>query len=101
MFGFLKVKFFGNFTNRVIGIWENRVRKNTGIPVIANDQLEDPKRASDIIGSDQADLVTLGKGALANHDWVYKVQRGEAISELVLDRVLRPDATIKDFEINS
>ncbi|MBD7971018.1 oxidoreductase [Paenibacillus gallinarum] len=74
-------------------------KKYSGIPIIANGQLEDPDKASDMIGQDQADLVALGKGALANHNWVNKVQRGEALSELD-DKVLRPDATIKDFEID-
>lgn len=67
--------------------------------IIANGQLESPSKASEIIGHDQADLVTLGKGALANHDWVERVQQGKSIAELDQDKVLRPDATIKDYEI--
>ncbi|KZD45581.1 putative NADH-dependent flavin oxidoreductase [Bacillus cereus] len=69
------------------------------LPIIANGQLEKPERASEIINKGHADIVTLGKGALANHDWVKKVQNGEPLKEFEPERVLRPIADIKDFEL--
>ncbi|MEK4526822.1 MULTISPECIES: NADH:flavin oxidoreductase [Paenibacillus] len=74
-------------------------KRFSGKIVIANGQLEDPLKASEIITDDKADLVTLGKGALANHDWVTKVKEGKLLAEMREDKILRPDATIKNFEI--
>lgn len=68
------------------------------IPIIANGHLEDPVKASEMIMNGEADVITLGKGALANHDWVNKVKMGEFLSEFNPEKILRPDAKIKDFE---
>ncbi|MGW9019060.1 NADH:flavin oxidoreductase, partial [Priestia megaterium] len=73
-------------------------KKYGKIPVIANGHLEDPERASEMVQKEGADVVTLGKGALANHDWVNKVKNGKPLAEFDPEKVLRPDATIKDFE---
>lgn len=69
------------------------------IPVLANGQLEEPTKASEMITYGGADLVTLGKGALANHDWVNKVKTGEPLNNLDQEKILRPNAKIKDFEL--
>lgn len=50
--------------------------RHTGLPVIANGQLETPARAQSIL-SFGADIVALGRGALANTDWPRRVYRGE------------------------
>jgi 2,4-dienoyl-CoA reductase-like NADH-dependent reductase (Old Yellow Enzyme family) len=73
-------------------------RKYTGLPLIVNGNLEDPSKAEGIITSGHADIITLGKGALANPDWVKKVKEGKKIEEFTFD-VLQPDATIKDKEL--
>ncbi|MFD1395427.1 NADH:flavin oxidoreductase [Kroppenstedtia eburnea] len=73
-------------------------KKYGNIPVIANGHLEDPERARKIIENGEADVVTLGKGALANHDWVNKVKNGEPLAEFKPEEVLRPNAKIKEFE---
>jgi hypothetical protein len=44
-------------------------------------------------------VVTLGKGALANHDWVNKVKNGEPLAEFKPEEVFRPNAKIKQFEV--
>ncbi|WP_431844696.1 tRNA-dihydrouridine synthase [Peribacillus simplex] len=72
---------------------------NSQLPIIANGQLAKPERASGIINNGHADIVTLGKGALANHDWVKKVQNEEPLEEFDSEKVLRPTAVIKDFEL--
>ncbi|WP_255313355.1 hypothetical protein [Oligella ureolytica] len=43
----------------------------------ANGGLGDPARAAELIASGQADVVALGKAALANYDWVNKVEAGK------------------------
>ncbi|MCM3164214.1 NADH:flavin oxidoreductase [Metabacillus litoralis] len=73
-------------------------KKYASLPVIANGHLEEPAKASSIIEKGHADLITLGKAALANHDWVNKVKNGEAIEDFQPEKVLSPDAKIKEFE---
>ncbi|PEJ23497.1 NADH:flavin oxidoreductase [Peribacillus butanolivorans] len=69
------------------------------LPIIANGQLEKPERASEMINNGHADIVTLGKGALANHSWVKKVQNEEPLEAFDSEKVLHPTAVIKDFEL--
>jgi 2,4-dienoyl-CoA reductase-like NADH-dependent reductase (Old Yellow Enzyme family) len=61
--------------------------------------LKDPERAIHIIENGDADIVILGKGALANHGWVHKFQNGEPLLEFNSDKVLRPTANIKNLEM--
>lgn len=71
------------------------------LPVIANGYLEDPARALEMIQSGQADVVALGKGALANHDWVNKVRSGEALAAFDAEQMLSPNAKLKEFEVQT
>ncbi|MFC4322968.1 NADH:flavin oxidoreductase [Litchfieldia salsa] len=73
-------------------------KKYGNLPVIANGGLEDPEKAKEIIDKGEADIVTLGKGALANGDWVNKVKNGESLAEFNPEKILSPNAKIKDFE---
>lgn len=74
-------------------------KKYSQLPILANGQLDQPERAYEMIDNGHADLVTLGKGALANHDWVKKINNGEALNEFNPAQVLYPIANIKDFEL--
>ena len=74
-------------------------KKYGGIPVIANGHLENPERAATMIEKKEADLVVLGKGALANPDWVKKVKDGNPLIAFNLKNVLSPNAKIKEFEV--
>jgi 2,4-dienoyl-CoA reductase-like NADH-dependent reductase (Old Yellow Enzyme family) len=74
-------------------------KKYGEVYVIANGHLEDPVKAKEIIEKGEADIITLGKGALANHDWVNKVKNGEPLTKFDEEKVLRPDVKIKDFEV--
>lgn len=74
-------------------------KKYSELPIIANGQLENVDRAIEMLTDGGADLVALGKGALADHDWVKKVQQGEALSTFNAEATLHPIANIKDFEI--
>lgn len=70
------------------------------LPIIANGHLEDPEKAAKMIENGDADIVTIGKGALANHDWVHKVQNGQQLLSFEAEKFLRPNAKLKDFEID-
>lgn len=67
-----------------------------GLTVIANGQLETPARAQAILASG-ADIVALGRGALANPDWPRRVYRGDE-PEPFDPLMLLPRATLDNAE---
>lgn len=69
------------------------------VPVIANGNLEEPERANRLIAVGNADLITLGKGALANPDWPNRVRESLPI-EAFDPNILQPQAKIKERELN-
>ncbi|MXR40267.1 NADH:flavin oxidoreductase [Halobaculum sp. WSA2] len=71
-----------------------------GVAVIANGGLGDPENARAAL-ADGADLITLGTGALANHDWPDRVRTGESLEELDPGVVFQPDASLSDPEVPS
>ncbi|WP_025678361.1 xenobiotic reductase b [Paenibacillus polymyxa] len=91
-------QFLTDYTNRRTNEYGGSIENR--IPVIANGQLDNPDKAATIIGQGFADVIALEKGVLANYDWIKKVRNGKPLSELDQNKVLRPDATIKDFEIS-
>ncbi|MFC6786731.1 hypothetical protein ACFQFH_12825 [Halobaculum halobium] len=46
-------------------------------------------------------MVTLGAGALANHDWPDRVRAGEPLDDLDPGVVFAPDASLSDPEVPS
>lgn len=74
-------------------------KKYGKLPVIVNGSLHDPEKAKEIIEKGEADAITLGRGALANHDWPNKVKNGEPLAEFKPEEVLQPNAKLKDFEL--
>ncbi|ERT58018.1 FAD-dependent oxidoreductase [Megasphaera vaginalis (ex Srinivasan et al. 2021)] len=52
------------------------VRKKFGKPVIISGNIRDPKIADDIIAQGKSDLIAMGRGLIADPDWVRKVQSG-------------------------
>jgi 2,4-dienoyl-CoA reductase-like NADH-dependent reductase (Old Yellow Enzyme family) len=74
-------------------------KKYGKVSVIANGHLEDTEKAKEMVEKEEADVITLGKGALANHDWVNKVKTGEPLAEFKQEEVLSPIAKIKGFEV--
>ena len=69
-----------------------------GVAVIANGSLGDPEKARAAL-ADGADLITLGTGALANHDWPDRVRAGEPLDDLDPGVVFQPDASLSDAEV--
>lgn len=74
-------------------------KKHAKIAVIANGHLESPSKAAEMIEKEEADVIALGKGALANHDWVSKVKKEAPLAPFEAEKVLRPNAKIKEFEV--
>nr|WGD74578.1 xenobiotic reductase b [Bacillus subtilis] len=66
---------------------------------MANGSLHDSEKAKEIIEKGEADVITLGRGALANYDWANKVKSGEQPNEFEPEKTLSPDAKIKGFEV--
>ncbi len=73
-------------------------KKYGRLPVIANGSLEEPKKADQLVASGDADLITLGKGALANPDWPNRVKVNLALKEFD-PNILQPLANIKEQEL--
>jgi 2,4-dienoyl-CoA reductase-like NADH-dependent reductase (Old Yellow Enzyme family) len=68
------------------------------VTVLANGKLHEPGKAEEIINKGEADLVTIGTGALANPDWANKLQNNEQLNEFNPEKFLHPNAKIKEFE---
>ncbi|WP_421379691.1 NADH:flavin oxidoreductase [Bacillus salacetis] len=75
------------------------VKKYTDTVVIANGSLGDPESAETLLRNGRADIVTIGKAALANQDWADKVKEGKKLEEFDFQKTLLPQATLKEFEV--
>ena len=73
-------------------------KKHSGLPVIANGHLDDPETAVSMIRNGAADVVALGKAALANRDWPNRVRNGLPLDEIDA-RLFAPLADVKDWEL--
>ncbi|KAA9160537.1 NADH:flavin oxidoreductase [Amycolatopsis acidicola] len=51
-------------------------REVTSLPVIANGGLHDPAQAAEVLSEGDADLVSIGRGALVTPDWPRRVRDG-------------------------
>jgi 2,4-dienoyl-CoA reductase-like NADH-dependent reductase (Old Yellow Enzyme family) len=70
-----------------------------GLSVIVNGSLDDPSDAARMIESGDADVVALGKSALANRDWPMRVKTGQPLSPDLPGSLLGPVADVKDWEV--
>ncbi|WP_226584681.1 NADH:flavin oxidoreductase [Halobacillus litoralis] len=87
---------FGKETKTLAGA----AKEYGGITVIANGQLQNPDQAESLLDSKQAHLVSIGTGALANPDLPNKVRDGVELEAFDFERILLPQAEVKDDEIN-
>ncbi|AQQ53136.1 oxidoreductase [Planococcus lenghuensis] len=69
--------------------------------VIANGSAGSPEVATSLLGNGKADLVTIGKAALANQDWPNRAAQGEELETFDFQKYLLPKATLKTFEYQS
>lgn len=56
-------------------------KRYSGRPVIANGSLHEPRSAADMIERGEADIVSLGRGALTHADWPLRVLSNAPIDE--------------------
>ncbi|WCM93736.1 NADH:flavin oxidoreductase [Acidovorax sp. NCPPB 2350] len=61
-------------------------RMHGRVPVIANGSLHAPAEAESMLEQGDANLISLGRGALAHADWPRRVQEGQALDDF--DRAL-------------
>ncbi|WP_205439432.1 NADH:flavin oxidoreductase [Halobacillus ihumii] len=71
----------------------------SGLPTIANGQLQDPETASSLIKEDKADLVSLATSALQNPDLPHRVLYNNEIKPFDFDSIMLPKANIKEHEL--
>jgi 2,4-dienoyl-CoA reductase-like NADH-dependent reductase (Old Yellow Enzyme family) len=69
------------------------------VAIIANGNLDDPSDATELIRTGTADIVAIGKPALANRDWPKKVFERERLEGDVDKSVFGPIANVKDWEL--
>lgn len=74
-------------------------KRYSGLKVIANGHLDDPRDAAELITSGTADVVALAKPALANRDWPRRVRTGQPLSPDVPAELFGPVADVKDSEV--
>jgi 2,4-dienoyl-CoA reductase-like NADH-dependent reductase (Old Yellow Enzyme family) len=75
------------------------VKKYTNTVVMANGSLGNPNLAETLLNDGKADIVTVGKAALANQDWANKVKDGKQLEEFDFQKILLPQASMKEFEV--
>ncbi|HEX2133280.1 MAG TPA: tRNA-dihydrouridine synthase [Actinophytocola sp.] len=68
-------------------------RRRTGLPVIANGAMHDPGQAADVIEGGHADLLAVGRAALANPDLPRRVAKDLALEPFDAG-MLKPMATL-------
>jgi len=73
-------------------------KQHTGLTVIANGSLDEPEAAAALIADGQADVIALGKAALATRDWPRRARSNESLEELD-GSVFAPVADVKDWEL--
>ncbi|MFD5277020.1 NADH:flavin oxidoreductase [Pseudarthrobacter sp. NPDC058362] len=73
-------------------------KQYAGVPIIANGNLDDPEAAAALLRDGTADVVALGKAALANRNWPHRVRNGLPFDELN-PGIFAPVADVKDWEL--
>ncbi|MEQ9410246.1 MAG: NADH:flavin oxidoreductase [Fuerstiella sp.] len=88
------------FRESITGTQEPRTtlaRRVTGLPVIANGGLDDPYLADAVIEREHADLISLGRAALAAPDWPARIANEESVVQF--DRgMISPSASIQNAD---
>ena len=72
-------------------------RSVTGLPVIANGGLHDPDLADDVIRDEHADLIAIGRAALATPDWPRRIAHGERVVPFD-NGMISPSASIQNTD---
>ncbi len=75
-------------------------KRHSGVAIIANGNLDHPEAAAAMIRNGSADVIALGKAALANHDWPQRVREEIPVDTEIHPGLLAPIADIKDWELH-
>jgi len=75
-------------------------REFSGLPIVANGGLNTPNQAEEMINTEQAQFVAIGKGALAAPDLPKRIQKEQQLPEFDF-AMLTPIADIKRSELTS
>lgn len=70
----------------------------TGLPVIANGGLHDPDLADDVIRDEHADLIAIGRAALATPDWPRRIANHERLVPFE-NEMISPSASIQNTDV--
>ncbi|MEO3803038.1 NADH:flavin oxidoreductase [Nonomuraea sp. B1E8] len=73
-------------------------RKVTGLPVLANGGMHDADQAATVLADGHADVLALGRGALANPDFPRRLARGLPMADFD-HRMLQPMATLNNARL--
>lgn len=63
-------------------------RRLGAVPVIANGGLDDPAVAAAVVARGDADVISIGKSALANQDWVQRARHGRSLEPFDFEMLL-------------
>lgn len=77
----------------------NFAKKYSKLPIVVNGSLNTPELVVRMLQNGGADIVTIGKGALANQDWPNKVAEGKELEEFKPENFLAPNAKLKPHEL--
>ncbi len=72
-------------------------RQVTQIPVIANGGMHHPEQAARVLSEGHGDIISLGRGAIANPDWPLRLAQGRPFA--AFDHgMTQPDATLNNTQ---
>lgn len=74
-------------------------KRVTDLPILVNGQINSASVAMEVLNSKAADILTIGKAALANHNFPKRLQLNLELNTFDAEKTLRPTAEIKDFEL--
>jgi 2,4-dienoyl-CoA reductase-like NADH-dependent reductase (Old Yellow Enzyme family) len=73
-------------------------KEHSGVTVIAHGNLDDPETTVSLLRDGTADVLALGKAALASRNWPHRVRDNLAFDELDAS-LFAPVADVKDWEL--
>jgi len=74
-------------------------KKITGLPILSNGSIDSIESVNHMLNREESDFVTIGKAALANHNFPIILKNRQEIQEFDSEKILRPFADLKDFEL--
>ncbi|WP_433830487.1 NADH:flavin oxidoreductase [Flavobacterium anhuiense] len=76
-------------------------KKITGLPILSNGSIDSIESVNHMLNSEESDFVTIGKAALANHNFPILLKNRQETQQFDSEKILRPFADLKDFEYSN